>query len=92
MGTPRAGLRSRKIVYDFRVTPTRAQKRWSARFRTAGALLLLAGVVALADLVLPRRPDPLQPVSPVAQLAVAATLVTVGLARFLVGRRWNQRP
>jgi hypothetical protein len=92
MSTPRARLRLREIVYDFRVGLSRTQKRWSPRLRTAGALLLLAGAVAIVDLILPRRPDPLQSISPGVQIVVAVTLVTVGLALFLVGRRWHQRP
>ena len=33
--------------------PTRLQKRWSARLRTAGALLGLLGAVALIDAPFP---------------------------------------
>jgi hypothetical protein len=48
--------------------------------------------VAVADLLLPRRPDPLSPMAPGVQLAVAVALVTTGAVLFLLGRRWNQRP
>jgi hypothetical protein len=89
MGSPSSRLRSSDFVYDFQVGPTRNQLRWSPRLRTAGALLLLAGAVALADLALPRRPDPLQPIAPGVQIVVAAALVTVGAVLFLLGCRWR---
>jgi hypothetical protein len=70
--------------------PTRGQKRWSARLRTAGALLLLAGTVAVADRLLPHAPDPVLGAerSPVI-LAVAAALLAVGAVLFVIGQRWR---
>ncbi|HEY7955850.1 MAG TPA: hypothetical protein VII38_11190 [Polyangia bacterium] len=69
--------------------PSRAQKRWSSRLRTAGALLLLVGVVALVDLALPGRAGPLVTVPAVSQLAIAAAILAVGGALFVLGRRWR---
>ncbi len=63
--------------------PTRAQKRWSGRLRTAGALLLLAGAVALVDQLLPRAPDPR------VGLGAAALFLPVGAVLFWLGRRWR---
>jgi hypothetical protein len=70
--------------------PTRAQKRWSPRFRTAGALFLLAGTVALADRLLPRAPDPLTGTQrPLIFLVAAAILIPAGAVLFWLGRRWR---
>jgi hypothetical protein len=73
-----------------RPPPTRAQKRWSARLRTAGALLLLAGAVALADRLLPRAADPLlgHERSPLL-VAAAIVLLLAGAVLFTIGRRWR---
>jgi hypothetical protein len=71
------------------VPPSRAQKRWSPRLRTAGALLLLIGAVALVDRLLPGANAPLGTLPPLAQLALGAGALAVGAALFLVGRRWR---
>ncbi len=69
---------------------THVRKRWSPRLRTAGALLLLGGTVALADRLLPRAPDPLLGAErPPAVVAVAAAMLLVGAAMFWLGRRWR---
>jgi hypothetical protein len=67
--------------------PTRTQKRWSGRLRTAGALLLLAGAVGLVDKLLPGGAQPEWPgwVQP----AAAALLVAVGGGLFFLGGRWR---
>jgi hypothetical protein len=66
------------------------QKRWSPRLRTAGALLLLAGAVALADRLLPRAPDPLGGAAGSRLFLVAAALLlAVGALCFWLGRRWR---
>jgi hypothetical protein len=76
-----------------RGVPTRSQKRWSARLRTAGALLSLAGVVALGDRLLPAAPDPvLGPPGGARSLVLVAAalgLVAVGAALLWIGRRWR---
>jgi hypothetical protein len=70
--------------------PTRSQKRWSPRLRTAGALLLLAAAVALADRLIPRAPDPVLGRERSSTLfAVAAALALVGGVSFWLGRRWR---
>lgn len=70
--------------------PTRAQKRWAPRLRTAGALLLLGGAVAVADRLLPRAPDPvLGAERSVVWLGVAAALLGVGALLFVMGHRWR---
>lgn len=69
--------------------PSRLQKRWSSRLRTAGALLLLVGTVALVDLVLPGRAGPLVTMPMGTQLAIAAAVLAVGGTLFTVGRRWR---
>ena len=60
--------------------PSRRQKRWSGRLRTAGALLALLGAVGLADAV----------VSGFGAWPVAAALVACGLGLFALGRRWSR--
>jgi hypothetical protein len=65
--------------------PTRAQKRWSPRLRMAGALLLLAGAVAVADRLLPGTRD----LSLWVQVCVGAALAAVGAIFFFVGRKWR---
>jgi hypothetical protein len=62
------------------VGPSRSQKRWSGRLRTAGALLALLGAVGLADAV----------VSGFGAWPVAAALVVGGLGLFALGRRWSR--
>jgi hypothetical protein len=70
-----------------RAMPSRARKRWSPRLRTAGALLLLAGAVGLADRVLAPSDPVLGPSPAVTPLALA--LLAVGAISFYVGRRWR---
>lgn len=67
--------------------PTRLQRRWAPRFRTAGALLLLVGGVAIVDLLLPRGADPLGGTPLGAQLAAGVTALIVGGVSFALGRR-----
>jgi hypothetical protein len=67
--------------------PTRTQKRWSGRLRTAGALLLLTGAVGLVDKLLPGGAQPEWPAW--VQPAAALALLTVGGALFLIGGRWR---
>jgi hypothetical protein len=69
------------------VTPTRRQKRWSGRLRTAGALCLLAGAVGLVDGLLPHAADPVLGRAPLE--AVALGLAMVGAISFGLGRRWR---
>jgi len=71
------------------VPPSRAQKRWSPRLRTAGALLLLIGAVALVDRLLPGSTAPLGTLPPLVQLVLGAAALAIGGALFLVGRRWR---
>jgi hypothetical protein len=68
--------------------PTRAQKRWGPRLRTAGALLLLLGVVALVDRALPGSSGTFA-LPAGAQVALGAGAVSIGLVLFVVGRRWR---
>lgn len=56
--------------------PTRWQKRWGGRLRTAGALLLLLGGVGLAD------PGSMP-------WTVPLGLFAAGAASFALGRRWR---
>jgi hypothetical protein len=67
--------------------PTRRQKRWSSRLRTAGALLLLIGAVGLVDQLLPGAREGLWPAR--TQSAVALAVLALGLLLFTVGRRWT---
>jgi hypothetical protein len=67
--------------------PSRLQKRWSGRLRSAGALLLLAGAVGTVDLLLPGGRQQEWPVW--VQPAAAALLLVVGGGLFLVGGRWR---
>jgi hypothetical protein len=60
--------------------PSRIQKRWSGRLRTAGALLALLGAVGIADAI----------ISGFGAWPVAAALIAVGLALFALGRRWSR--
>jgi hypothetical protein len=71
------------------MSPTRAQKRWSPRLRTAGALLLLFGVVGLVDRLLPRGADSVDVLPAAAQLAAAAGALVAGGALFALGRLWR---
>jgi hypothetical protein len=71
------------------MSPTRRQKRWSSRFRTAGALLLLAGAVGLVDRLLPGSAEPLGAWPPWAQPLAALALVGLGAAAYLLGGRWR---
>ncbi len=72
------------------MSPTRAQKRWSPRLRTAGALLLLIGTVALVDRLLPGAVGESFVTLPAwLQLVVGAGAIAVGGASFLIGRRWR---
>jgi hypothetical protein len=68
--------------------PSRRQKRWSGRLRTAGALLLLGGVVALIDGLLPQANDPVLGGLP-HRWAIAALFLGVGAVAFWLGRRWR---
>jgi len=61
-------------------SPSRRQKRWSGRLRTAGALLLLLAAAAGID-ALGGRAE----VWP-----VAAGLAAAGGALFALGRRWSR--
>jgi hypothetical protein len=67
--------------------PGRAEKRWSSRLRTAGALLLLAGAVGLLDR-LAAKSDPVLGPSP-AVVPLALALLAVGAVAFWLGRRWR---
>jgi hypothetical protein len=71
------------------VPPSRAQKRWSGRLRTAGALLLLVGTVGLVDRLLPRPSDALGTLPGTAQVVVAVALLALGGLLFVVGGRWR---
>lgn len=68
--------------------PSRQQKRWSGRLRTAGALLLLGGVVALLDGLLPQASDPVLGGLP-HRSVIAAVLLSAGAVAFWLGRRWR---
>jgi hypothetical protein len=68
--------------------PSRAQKRWSGRLRTAGALLLLSSVVAFVDGLLPQASDPVLGSLPHRWVFVAV-LLGVGAMAFWLGRRWR---
>ncbi len=72
--------------------PTRLQKRWSGRLRTAGALLLLLGVVAIADsflgLASPKTASSIFNDTR-AQLGVGTVGLPVGAIAFWLGRRWR---
>lgn len=72
--------------------PTRQQKRWSSRLRTGGALLLLLGVVAIADYFLglasPKTASSIFNDTR-AQLGVGAVALPVGAIAFWLGRRWR---
>jgi hypothetical protein len=61
--------------------PSRIQKRWSGRLRTAGAVLALLGAVGIADAIVSGFG---------AWQLVAAALLAVGLALFALGRRWSR--
>ena len=72
--------------------PTRQQKRWSGRLRTGGALLLILGVVALADhflgLASPRTASSIFNDTR-AQIVVGAIAVPLGAIALWLGRRWR---
>ena len=68
--------------------PTRSQKRWSGRLRTAGALLLLGGAVGALDRLLPHAIDPVLGPTPLS-LVLPPVLFTVGAVAFWLGRRWR---
>lgn len=68
--------------------PSRQQKRWSGRLRTAGALLLLGGVVALLDGLLPQASDPVLGGLPY-RWVIAGVFLGVGTIAFWLGRRWR---
>lgn len=72
--------------------PTRRQKRWSGRLRTAGALLSMLGAVALAD----RLIDLASPTGTLDALGddrapwiVGAVCLVVGGAAYFLGRAWR---
>ena len=72
--------------------PTRRQKRWSGRLRTAGALLAMLGAVAVAD----RLVNLASPTGTLDALGddrapwiVGAVCLVVGGALYVVGRRWR---
>jgi hypothetical protein len=70
--------------------PSRSQKRWSPRLRTAGALLLLAGAVALVDRVLPGAAAGSLVTFPAwIQFSIAGAALAIGAALFTLGRRWR---
>jgi hypothetical protein len=72
--------------------PSRLQKRWSSRLRTAGALLSLLGLVAVADhLIGLASPSPgLAPVGrQVVPLWGALALFGLGAGLLVWGRRWR---
>jgi len=69
--------------------PSRLQKRWSARLRTFGALLLLFGAIALLDRLLPGGKDPLGTLPGAWQVAVGAAAGVIGATLFVLGRRWR---
>jgi hypothetical protein len=71
------------------VSPTRLQKRWSARLRTAGALLLLVGTVAGIDRLLPGATQSYGTLPAWTQLGIAGAALTVGGVCFWLGRRWR---
>jgi hypothetical protein len=71
------------------MAPTRPQKRWSGRLRTAGALLVLLGTVALVDRVLPGSSNSVGMLPPVAQLALGGAALAVGVTLFALGRKWQ---
>jgi hypothetical protein len=71
------------------MAPSRLQKRWSARFRTLGALLVLLGVIALVDRVLPGSRDPLLTLPAPTQLILAGCALVIGATLFVLGRRWR---
>jgi hypothetical protein len=76
--------------YALRVLPTRAQKRWAGRLRTAGALLMLIGTVALVDRLLPGgAPESIVTLPATVQLAVGAAALAAGAVSFAFGRRWR---
>ncbi|RMH41798.1 MAG: hypothetical protein D6689_10120 [Deltaproteobacteria bacterium] len=73
--------------------PTRRQKRWSGRLRTAGALLGMLGAVALADHLLdlasPQRASSVfAHTGAPAALGIAVT--AAGVALYALGRRWSR--
>jgi len=72
--------------------PSRLQKRWSGRLRTAGALVSLLGAVGVADrLVGLASPSPgLSPIGrQVMPLWAALALIGLGIALYGWGRRWG---
>lgn len=70
--------------------PTRAQKRWAGRLRTAGALLMLIGTVALVDRLLPGgSAESIVTLPGGVQLAIGTAAVGIGAACFALGRRWR---
>jgi hypothetical protein len=72
--------------------PSRLQKRWSGRLRTAGALLTLLGLVGLADrLVGLASPSPgLSPIGrQVVPLWAGIALLGLGVSLFVWGKRWS---
>jgi hypothetical protein len=71
------------------VAPTRRQKRWSGRLRTAGALLCLIGAVGLLDRLLPGSRESLGTLPGPVQLGIATAALALGALALTVGKRWR---
>jgi hypothetical protein len=69
--------------------PTRTQKRWAGRLRTAGALLLLCGTVGLVDRLLPGGRAAEESLPPWLVPTAAAILIAIGGGLFHLGGRWR---
>jgi hypothetical protein len=71
---------------------TRLQKRWSGRLRTLGALLVLLGLVGLADRLVGLT-APSTGLSPVGRQVVpmwaVLAVLALGVGSFALGKRWS---